>query len=131
MQTKHHVNAMASTFLTELLSWHQLPTVLKLNSERLTTSYHLLANALTKWNIDFIPPSHGLFLFAKLTKKAKNGAEEKKFFDRLALAGVRVGEGRFYKGVEGEFGWARMCFSIPVDVMQTALGRIEGVLAEQ
>lgn len=86
---------------------------------------------LAKRSIEFIAPSHGLFLFAKLAKCAKSAADEKGFYDKLAMAGVRVGEGRLYKGVEGEYGWARVCFSLPVDVLQTALGRIEGVLAEE
>ncbi|EAT78170.2 hypothetical protein SNOG_14299, partial [Parastagonospora nodorum SN15] len=82
----------------------------------------LLTNSLAKWNIEFITPSHGVFVFAKLAKCAKSAADEEKFYDKLAKAGVRVGEGRLYKGVEGEYGWARICFSLPVDVLQTALG---------
>ncbi|KAH3904619.1 hypothetical protein HBI56_214050 [Parastagonospora nodorum] len=128
--TKYHVSVMVSTYVTTLLTWSQLPTLLKLNSDRLTTSCQLLTNSLAKWNIEFITPSHGVFVFAKLAKCAKSAADEEKFYDKLAKAGVRVGEGRLYKGVEGEYGWARICFSLPVDVLQTALGRIEGVLAE-
>lgn len=122
---------MASTYLTSLLTWSQLPTLLKLNSERLTKSYQLLADSLKKWNIDYIMPSHGLFLFAKLAKGAKNATDEKTFYDKLTIGGVRVGEGRFYKGVEGEYGWARIRFSVPVDVMHKALARIEAVLAQR
>jgi len=121
---------MASTYLTTLLTWSQLPTLLKLNSDRLTTSCQLLTNLLAKWKIDFIAPSHGLFVFARLAKSAKSAADEEKFYDKLAMAGVRVGEGKLYKGVEGEYGWARIRFSLPVDVLQTAIGRIEAVLAE-
>jgi DNA-binding transcriptional MocR family regulator len=125
------VNALASTYLTSLLTWSQLPTLLKLNSERLTTSYQLLADSLKKWNIEFIAPSHGLFLFARLAQGARSVADEKSFYDRLAIGGVRVGEGRFYRGVEGEYGWARIRFSVPVDVMHQALARIEAVLAQR
>jgi hypothetical protein len=69
-----------------------------------------------------------LFLFAKLAK-ARNGAEEKAVFERLEReGGVRVGHGRFYKGVEGQFGWARIRFSVTTHVMRDALERMEGVL---
>jgi hypothetical protein len=122
---------MASTYLTSLLTWSQLPTLLALNSERLTTSYRLLADSLKKWNIDFIAPSHGHFLFARLAKGARSATDEKAFFDRLAIGGVRVGEGRLYKGVEGEYGWARIRFSVEVQVMHKALARIEAVLAQR
>jgi DNA-binding transcriptional MocR family regulator len=89
----------------------------------------MLAHFLTQRNIEFIAPSHGLFLFARLAKQARNSAEEKKVFDRLAgNGGVLVGHGRFYKGVEGQFGWARIRFSVHVDVMQDALERMENTL---
>ncbi|OAL53974.1 PLP-dependent transferase [Pyrenochaeta sp. DS3sAY3a] len=74
--------------------------------------------------IDFVTPTHGLFLFAKLAKGIKTAQEEKNFFDLLALQGVLVGHGRFYKGVEGDFGWARIRFSVSVDIMNAALERI-------
>jgi DNA-binding transcriptional MocR family regulator len=89
----------------------------------------MLAHFLTQRNIEFIAPSHGLFLFARLAKQARNSAEEKRVFDRLAgNGGVLVGHGRFYKGVEGQFGWARIRFSVHVDVMQDALERMENTL---
>ena len=123
--TTNHVNTIASIYLSSLLTWSQLPTLLKLNSERLTTSYRLLAAFLRKWKIDFVTPTHGLFLFAKLARTARSAAEEKRFYDELAVRGVLVGQGRFYKGVEGDFGWARIRFSVNAEMMSEALGRIE------
>jgi histidinol-phosphate/aromatic aminotransferase/cobyric acid decarboxylase-like protein len=127
--TTSHVNTIASLYLSSLLTWSQLPTLLKLNSERLTTSYRLLADALRKWNIDFVTPTHGLFLFAKLAKHARNATAEREVFDELAVSGVRVGERSGFKGVEGEYGWARVRFSVDVETMLKALGRMEKVLA--
>lgn len=126
--TKNHTNSVASLYLSSLLNWSQLPTLLTLNSERLTASYNLLASSLRAWKIDFVTPTHGLFLFAKLAKKAKNASEEKTFYDKLALQGVNVAQGRFFRGVEGDFGWARMRFSVERNVMETALLRIETFL---
>jgi hypothetical protein len=107
--------------------------LLKLNSERLTASYRLLAAFLTQRNIDFIAPSHGLFLFARLVKHASNAEDEKCFFDKLATTngGVRVGHGRFYKGVEGQFGWARISFSVKREELLDALERMNKVLGER
>lgn len=127
--TTSHVNTIASLYLSSLLTWSQLPTLLKLNSERLTTSYRLLADALRKWNIDFVTPTHGLFLFVKLAKHARNASSEREVFDELAVSGVRVGEGSGFKGVEGEFGWARVRFAVDVETMLKALERMEKVLA--
>jgi DNA-binding transcriptional MocR family regulator len=99
-----------------------------LNSERLTESYQLLAASLQQWDVQFVQPTHGIFLFAKLAKNARTAEDEKRFFDSLALQGVRVGAGRFYKGVELEYGWARIRFSVSKEVMATALAKIGSFL---
>lgn len=128
--TTSHTNNIASLYLSSLLSWVQLPTLLALNSERLTESYRLLAGALQEWKVDFIPATDGIFLFAKLARRARTVDDEVEFYDRLALRGVLVGPGRFYKGVETDFGWARIRFSISIDVMKTALERISTFLSD-
>lgn len=96
-----------------------------LNSERLTASYRLLAEFLRTWGIDFVTPTHGLFLFAKLAKSATSADDEKRFYDQLTLHGLRVAPGRFQNGVEGDYGWARIRFSVSTDVMRDALKRLE------
>jgi DNA-binding transcriptional MocR family regulator len=126
--TTSHVTVLSSLYLTQLLTWSQLPTLLKLNSERLTASYRLLAAFLTKHGIDFVAPSHGLFLWAKMAKKAQSVGDEQVFFEELGSCGVKVGEGRFYKGVEGDYGWARIRFSMNEGLMTEALGKMDGVL---
>jgi len=50
-------------------------------------------------------------------------------FDELARCGVKVCGGSGFKGVEGEFGWARIRFSVEGETMRVALGRMEKVLA--
>ncbi|KAH7112124.1 pyridoxal phosphate-dependent transferase [Dendryphion nanum] len=117
-----HVVWSASKF--HLLTWSQLPTLLALNSERLTASYALLAAALRKWNIPFVPPTMGLFVFARLGKNVGSVVEEKAFFSRLAVQGVRVGQGRFFGGVEGEYGWGRVRFGVRVEEMSAVVERI-------
>ncbi|KAH9864373.1 hypothetical protein J1614_010307 [Plenodomus biglobosus] len=128
--TMNHTSSLASSTLSSLLTWSQLPTLLNINTERLTASCLLLIDALHSWNIDVITPTHGLFLFARLAKNARSASDEKKFYDRLAVHGVRVAQGRFYKGVEADYGWARIRFSVSPGVMRDALKRIE-VFASQ
>lgn len=127
--TSAHTNNIASLYLSSLLTWSQLPTLLALNSERLTASYRLLADSLRTWGVKFIPPTHGTLLFAKLAKTAKSAADEKQFYDALALRGLRVSQGRFYKGVERDYGWARIRFSVPRELMMSALKTLESVYA--
>ncbi|KAF2015415.1 PLP-dependent transferase [Aaosphaeria arxii CBS 175.79] len=129
--TAHHTNSIASLFLTSLLTWHQLPTLISLNSERLTASYRILAAALENWGVAFVAPTHGILLFARLGMNVKSAVEERAYFNRLAVMGVRVGAGRFYNGVEGEFGWARVRFSVPVEVMRRAVERIGEFLVKE
>lgn len=126
MLTKSHTNNIASLYLSSLLTWSQLPTLLALNSERLTASYHILARALQHRSIDFVRPTDGIFLFARLGMKIKSAVEEKAFFNRLSTQGVKVSPGRLYNGVEWEYGWARIRFSVSTNIMDEAL---RGILA--
>lgn len=129
--TSSHLNTIASLYLSSLLSWSQLPTLLKLNTERLTAAYMLLAESLRKWDIEFVTPTHGNVLFAKLAKNARTAEEEKRFYDGLALHGVHVAQGRLFRGVDRNFGWARIRFSVESQVMNVALSRIESFLLQQ
>lgn len=131
MLTSGHTNTIASLYLSSLLTWSQLPTLLTLNTERLTASYRLLAEFLRKWSIDFVTPTHGIFVFARLAKNAKNVDEEKKFYDALALHGVNVAQGRYFRGVERSYGWARMRFSVDSEVMRSALTQMESFLSQR
>ncbi|KAF2742831.1 PLP-dependent transferase [Sporormia fimetaria CBS 119925] len=131
MLTTSHTTNISALYLTHLLSWSQLPTLIALNSERLTSSYLILARALQSWNVDFITPTHGIFLFAKLGMKIKSQVEEKAFFNRLAVQGVKVSPGRLYSGVELEYGWARIRFSVKEEVMHEAVGRIKAFLERE
>jgi aspartate/methionine/tyrosine aminotransferase len=122
--TTNHTNTIASFYLSSLLTWSQLPTLLALNSERLTESYNILAQALQQWNVDFVKPTHGVFVFAKLARHAKTVEDEIGFFDRLAQLGVLVAPGRLFVGVEREFGWARIRFSVPVGRMNEVVEKL-------
>jgi DNA-binding transcriptional MocR family regulator len=83
---------------------------------------------LRKWNVEFVTPSHGLFLFAKLAKGVRSAEEEKRFFDGLAVKGVKVAQGTWFRGVDGEFGWARVGFAVASRELDVAIRRLGEVL---
>ncbi|KAF2258874.1 PLP-dependent transferase [Lojkania enalia] len=125
------INTVAALNLSSLLTWSQLPTLLALNSERLTESYRLLSDAFTQWGIDFVQPTHGIFLFAKLARGAASSEEEKDFFDRLAVHGVRCSPGQLFNGIKLEYGWARIRFSVSPNQMRLAVAQIATFLAKE
>ncbi|KAJ4356476.1 uncharacterized protein N0V89_004509 [Didymosphaeria variabile] len=127
--TYWHANTLASLYLSSLLRWAQLPTLIALNSERLTASYRLVENVLKQLDVCFVAPTDGIFVFAKLAKYAQSVEDERDFYNRLAQQGVLLGPGTMYKGVDKEFGWARIRFSIPVKTMEVALERITTFMA--
>ena len=129
--TSTHPSSLSTSHLSALLTWSQLPTLLALNSERLTINYNMLTSVLRKHDIPFIAPSHGLCLFARLAKRARTELEEVRFYDELAKrGGVRVAQGKSFRGVERDFGWARLRFSVPVAEMEDAVRRIDDFLGK-
>jgi DNA-binding transcriptional MocR family regulator len=79
-------------------------------------------------DVTFVTPTDGIFVFAKLAKHAQSIEEEQDFFTRLAQQGIYLGPGNMFNGVDKDFGWARIRFSIPAKVMEVALERITAFL---
>lgn len=127
--TSQHTNNLAALYLSSLLTWTSLQTLISLNSSRLTASYRLLAKVLQELHVEFVVPTDGIFLFAKLGKHVQSLEEEEDFYRRLEQHGVKISLGSMYKGVDKEYGWARIRFSIPTKVMEVALERIEAFMA--
>ncbi|EDU40965.1 Aminotransferase GliI [Pyrenophora tritici-repentis] len=122
-------STLPSLYLTSLLSWSQLPTLLALTTERLTYSCHILATFLQRHDVEFVVPTHGVVLFARLARTAASKGEEKRFFEALERGGVRVGRGEKYAGVERCWGWAGLGFGVGVEVMEEAVRRMERVMS--
>ncbi|KAG9187385.1 hypothetical protein G6011_05256 [Alternaria panax] len=121
-----HPSSISNLYLNSLLTWSQLPTLLALNSERLALSYNILASFLRRHNIDFVTPTHGLFLFARLANKAVTIRDETSFYRNLELqSGVKVALGGAFNGVEKDIGWARMRFSISVEDMEEVVEKLD------
>jgi hypothetical protein len=49
----------------------------------------------------------------------------------LAARGVKVAYGRGHRGVENDFGWCEIKFSVKVEVMLDAVQRIERFLEKR
>ncbi|KAJ8071247.1 hypothetical protein OCU04_001582 [Sclerotinia nivalis] len=124
------ISTLSSLYLKSLLASPSLPLLLETNSERLTASYKLLADSFSKWKIEFLPATEGIFIFAKLARDARTQEEADEVFAKLARNGVLVSPGNFYNGIPQEVGWARVTFSVPVQVIEEAIMRMERVIGK-
>lgn len=131
MLTTQHTNNISALYLSNLLQWSKLPTLLTLNASRLTASCRLLTDVLEQLDVKFVTATHGMFVFAKLAKHARCVDEEKDFYNRLEQHGVRLSPGSLYKGVEHEFGWTRIRFSVPAKILEVALERITAFMTNE
>jgi aspartate/methionine/tyrosine aminotransferase len=131
--TSTHPSSLSTLYLTALLTSSKLPSLLALNTQRLTASYNVLTSFLRRHDIDFVVPTHGLFLFAKLARTSASGSmeEEDAFWRELeGRGGVKVAPGRGFNGVEKDGGWARMRFSVGVDVMEEVVEKLDEFFAK-
>lgn len=122
------VSSLSSVFVTALLTSPELPRLVALNTKRLAESYQIVAGVLRQWNVEFIPASAGLFVFAKLAKGIKTWEEEETVMERLKESGVLVGSGRAFHVVEGEKGWMRVTFALPEEVLREGLKKLQSCL---
>lgn len=72
--------------------------------------------------MEFIPVSHGLFVFAKICKINDIDAE-RKLLKCLKSRGVSVAAGKTYHFEEA--GWFRICYGVPPHQLYEGLNRIE------
>lgn len=108
-----------------LLNSPKLQSLLHLNSERLAKSYRTVTAFLDKHNIEYMPVSHGPFVFARVAQGAQSWEEEARAIACLKEAGVVLSPGKAYHIIGGEKGWARITFAVRTEVLQTALQRME------
>lgn len=76
-------------------------------------------------------PTHGLFVFARLTKDLRTMEQEHSYFEQLLQAGLKVSLGRSYRGKESELGWARIRFSLTEENMRDAVAKLEAIFEGQ
>ncbi|KAI4656760.1 uncharacterized protein J4E78_006651 [Alternaria triticimaculans] len=124
--TATHPSSLSTIYLTSLLTSSLLPSLLTLNTSRMSTSYNMLASFLRRHDIEIVVPTHGPFLAAKLAKKTRTSEEENAFWRELeGRGGIKVAPGRAFNGVEKDGGWARVNFAVREEVMQEVVGKLE------
>jgi len=106
------VSVLSSLYVTEILTSPKFPTLVKLNAQRLATSYQILTKALQEWNIEYIPATAGLMLFIKVLKNATKWEEEEDIIRKLSD------------------GWIKILYAVREDVMIEAIKRIGPVLKD-
>lgn len=124
-------SALSSVVALSLLRSEKLPGLVKLNSERLTSSYNVLTDTLARWGTRYIPANAGLFVFVQVVEGAQTWEDEAAMVKSMADAGVIVAPGRRFDGGETAKGWVRITFAVPTETLQEALMRIEGCLVRR
>ncbi|KAJ5626872.1 1-aminocyclopropane-1-carboxylate synthase 7 [Penicillium herquei] len=123
-QTSSLANVVART----LLNSPELPGLMDQNAALLRASYLLLADGLSEMDVEYIPVDYGLFLMARVGKYCQDAGDEKDVTRSLAQMGLIVAPGqKFSFGME--FGWVRITFSQPTEVIKRALAII-GIFME-
>ena len=130
LTTLYQVSSLTSTFITALLTSPSLPSLIELNSERLSRSYKIISSTLRELNLDFIPANAGLFVFVKVAPGATTWDEEAAVVEGLRESGVIVSPGKPYNGNEEEKGWARITFAVPEDVLIEGMARLKSCIAQ-
>ncbi|KAF1950196.1 1-aminocyclopropane-1-carboxylate synthase 7 [Byssothecium circinans] len=125
------ISALSTIFVTSLLTWPELPSLLALNRQRLRAAYTTLTDSFKQCGIPFLPCNAGLYVFARLAHHAVTWEDEEKVVVKLKEAGVLVSSGRAYHVPESEKGWMRVGFSVEQVDLVEAIKRIESVVRSQ
>lgn len=124
-------SALASTFVSALLSSPKLPDLLSLNSRRLAEGYSTVTNLLKKHHLEYVPSYAGLYVFAKIVPNAGSWDEESRLVNKLKDEGVLVSAGKSFHGPEQEKGWARIGFAVPKQQLDDAVRVMDRVFEDE
>ncbi|KAF7911780.1 uncharacterized protein EAE98_011895 [Botrytis deweyae] len=110
--------------VTALFHSPNLPSIISSLKNQLTRNYGWLTKALNRWGIEYIPTHAGFHIFARLVKNAQSWDDEAAGVKQLFDAGIMVTPGKSFGGIDGEFGWVRLSFSIEEKKLREGLWRI-------
>jgi aspartate/methionine/tyrosine aminotransferase len=122
------ISALSTIFVTSLLTSPKLPSLIDLNSNRLSIAYQKLTSLFKNYDIPYIPCNAGLYVFARLAKDATSWDDESMLVTRMKEAGVLVSPGKAYHGPEHEKGWMRVGFAVKDEDLEKATKRMASVL---
>ncbi|MCJ1401065.1 hypothetical protein MMC11_004277 [Xylographa trunciseda] len=122
-------SALASVFVTALLTSQELPSLIALNSQRLAGAYQTLTDFFNRYKIPYIPCYAGIYVFARIAPNAQSWEDEAIAVRKFKDEGVLVSASRGYHGPENDKGWARICFAVESSKLEKAIRRMERVYA--
>jgi len=129
----HEISTQSQTLLTHMLLDDEfVRRFTRTNQERLTKTYEQTVSILDKYNIPYVKPNAGVFLWVnfedlickKLNKKHIDMVDEKLFWDGMLLeAKVYLPAGHFFHCQVP--GWFRLCFTCKsLMIVETCIQRI-------
>ncbi|KAL6235268.1 hypothetical protein BDW75DRAFT_230451 [Aspergillus navahoensis] len=96
LPTSTEVSSLSVLCTTSLLTSSKLPQLIRLNTDRLMSSYRAVTNVLQAHGVQYIPATAGLFVFARLLPTAKTPDDEVRFQNRLSENELLVSPGGAY-----------------------------------
>ena len=120
--TTTQTSSLMSIATTNLLASSELPRLVRLNTARLGDAYQNVTGWLKAHNVPFIPPTHGVYILARLAPDASTWEDEAHMIRKLKSSGVLVAPGRSLH--LREKGWVRMTIALKSHIMAEALRRI-------
>ena len=119
------ISNLATLTAWSILTAPTLPDIMSRNRNKLAECYQIMTEFLRSRQIEYIPATAGLYVFAKLLNSEED--DEAQQAQILQDAGILVGTGQSYHAPEN--GWFRLVFSIgPPHLLQEALARLATVL---
>ncbi|KAF2656947.1 1-aminocyclopropane-1-carboxylate synthase-like protein 1 [Lophiostoma macrostomum CBS 122681] len=125
LSTHGQISSLTIPFAEAILSSEHIMTkVLGQSRQYLRDHADLVIGFCQAENIEFLPPSAGHFVFAKLCHDST--AAEEDLLERLRSAGVELSSGTSYHSTQR--GWFRICFGLNRHTLIEGLDRVKGVL---
>ncbi|KAI1778792.1 1-aminocyclopropane-1-carboxylate synthase [Hypoxylon cercidicola] len=124
-------SALSTIFTTSLLTSPKLPSLIALNSRRLSSAYTSLTTFFKENGIPYVPCNAGMYVFAKISPQAETWEDEMKVVTKLKEAGMLVSAGKAYHGPDSEKGWARVGFAVEESELHEAIRRMKTVILEE
>lgn len=119
------VSNLSTAVVPKLLTSWRTNGCIRENRRCLTNAYRTIHEFLTARDIDHVPVSAGLCVFARLGKRG-TVKEEATFARELAKVNLKLVPGKFYHFSAP--GWFRIVFSVSHGEMEEALRRLRAVL---
>ena len=117
-----NISSLSDFSLQSLLSDKEwIDGFIQENQVRLASNYEKIVSYLKEKNIEFIPASAGFFIWIKL-KGIQNQQEEFQIWTEIMNQNVLILPGHAFHSQE--YGWFRILFSLPWNLVKMGLDRV-------